>query len=284
MTFLVILIVLLVERFFDWSHVRHFFWYQAYDRFIARFKIESSNALLALKVIPLTLLIVLIDYLFQGLLYGLIHFLFSLLVVIFCLGPENFWAEAFMSMNALKNAKNKAAVEKLKVTMGFAQVHNKTELHHQFLSNIFVEANRRIFAMIFWYCVLGLGGVVLYRTVILASKNTLSADHPDSLSAPLSHQANLIAGILDWVPVRIFTFLFALGGHFTKVITIWRKFVLRDIYYNETLLAECGLAALSDHTDHDQKTENALENSAIGLIDRVLVITLVIIALYVLIS
>ena len=47
MTFIVILIALLIERFFDWSHLRYWRWYVAYQRIIMQ-KIPSVSPYLIL--------------------------------------------------------------------------------------------------------------------------------------------------------------------------------------------------------------------------------------------
>ncbi len=135
-----------------------------------------------------------------------------------------------------------------------------------------MEANRRVFGIIFWYVVLGPVGAVFYRAT------TLSAESVSTSSLP----ARTVEAILNWLPVRIFTFLFALGGHFSQVLATWRRKAWQGLESNDAMLIDCGVAALGDEEVNQTLAKGVAERHALSLLDRVFVIVLVVVAIGVL--
>lgn len=282
MTFVVTLMALVVERFFDWSHVRGWHWYARYQQAVVK-KLPnySPYIILALTIVPLLALASVAQFLLQDALFGLGELVFQAALFLYCLGPQNFWADTFASMNALVHDDQQLASQKLKTSFGISE-GSSSQLHAQLIHHMLIAANRRVFAIVFWFLILGPVGAVLYRTVTLSS-----ADYAKQETAPeLIQSAQFIESILDFIPVRILTFVFALGGHFVNVFTCWRKHAALGLVANETLLTQCGAAALgNDFNDKNiEDTANTTEKSIVGLIDRSFIITLVIVAIIVMLG
>lgn len=275
MTFIVVFIALLIERFFDWSHLRQWQWFNSFQGYVARrLPGKSPYIILGITVIALALIVQVVNMLIANVLYGFIKLLFQLLILLFCLGPRNLWANAFACITALAQGDDQDAAAKLKTSFGIADTTHPQSLHRQLLNLIFIESNRRVFAVVFWFVILGPAGAVLYRCVTQSAAGHRDQEVPRSLTV----DASLIESILDWVPVRIFTFIFALGGHFVHVLSCWRKKVGSGLDSNETLLTECGAAALGVDDDAKLPSDGSVEHSAISLIDRAFIIVLVVIA------
>ncbi len=252
MTFFVIFIGLLVERFFDSTHLRNWQWYNAYEHaIIARLPGKSTYITLAVIIIPLMILAALINMLLVGWLYGLLNLIFSILILLYCLGPRDLWADAF----AMPTSDEPEAAP---------------NLSKHFLTHIFIEANRRVFAVVFWFAIFGPMGAVLYRTA------ALSCEEP-----ALAKGAERLINILDWLPARLLTLLLALGGHFSQVLAHWRKHAGEGLNSNETLLVECGTAALG--LEDKSMPITALHKNAISLLDRAFILMLVLVGILVLI-
>ncbi len=256
MRFIIVLIALLIERFFDWSHLRQWHWYTALQKMVSE-RLPGKNAYLivAMTILPLLLLVFIIDYVLSQVLYGVLSVVFELCLLLYCFGPRNLWADAFASATAFSQNDSQLAKEKLYDLFGVTDAGR---------SAFFIEANRRVFAIVFWFAILGPIGAVLYRALAISSRST---------QTDLSHSATYAASILDWIPARIFTFALALGGHFAKVFDCWRKKVGHGFNENDALLVECGAAALG------QEDVEPLERRAVSLIDRAFVIMLVFILL-----
>jgi AmpE protein len=279
MTFVVTLIALLIERFFDWSHLRRWYWYANYQGAVMRrFPRQSSYTILALTTIPLLIAVAVIQVILKNPMYGFLELLFQLLIFLYCLGPQNLWADTFACINALVHGDSQSAAEKLKISFGVTDAASMQSLHGQLLDNIFIAANRRVFAVVFWFIVLGPVGAVLYRAVTLSSSG-----FPKHEAVPeLVQSARSVESVLDWIPIRLFTWMFALGGHFVKVVSCWRKKAVFTLDVNEKLLTDCGAAALGSDDSEHVREDGSVERSAVGLLDRAFVITLVIIAIVVL--
>lgn len=272
MMFIVILIALLIERFFDWSHLRQFRWYEAYAGWLDKRLTGKSPYLLLAITIALPLLIIgVVNCLVRGWWYGLASLLFQLAVLLYTLGPKNFWAERYASINAQAQPQSEVQTQSY---AGESTLVSRTGT--DVLDQIFIESNSRVFALIFWFAVLGPIGTVLYRCI------ALSASIPQQAEG-----ARKIQALLDWLPVRVFTFLFALSGHFVQVLSCWKRLAKQGPASNDVLLTECGRTALLPlavkretvgQEAIGQAADSALEKEAIALLDRVLVMFLVIVA------
>lgn len=274
MIFVVTLVGLLIERFFDWSHLRHWNWFASYQRLIVqRLPAVSPYVALAVSIVPLLLLVAIVDLMLVGVMYGFIRLIFELVVFLYCLGPKNLWADSYACINALVQSDKHAAAETLKNSFGISDASYTQSLHRHLLNSIFINANRRVFALVFWYVILGVAGAVLYRVSTLASPDNAQED-----TVPvLSQSERMVESILNWLPVRLFTFLFALAGQFNTVIACWTKKAVLGLDGNEEMLTECGKAALGLEGKEKLPSDGSVERNAVSLLDRVFVITLVIV-------
>lgn len=266
MTFIVSLVALLIERFFDWSHLRRWGWFSNYSRkILARVPGATSYAALAVAILPMLLIVLLLQYVLQGWLYGLLSFFFQLLVLLYCLGPQNLWADAFGTITALSQGDANAS-DKLKANFDITASGGPAKLHYLLLNGIFIQANCRVFAVVFWYALLGPVGAVLYRMVVLCV--------PES---SLSQSARTVEDILNWLPARLMTLLFALGGNFAHVMHCWRKKTDLSLSGTNQFLANCGTAALGRDDGDNLPVDGSVERSAVSLLDRVFIIGLVLV-------
>ena|SRR3990167_650747 len=274
MTFIVILIALLIERFFDWSHLRYWQAYLVFQRKLIKVMPHLSPYLiLFFSVAPLLIVVVLINYIIQGWFYGFIKLLFEIIILLYCLGPRNLWADAFACINALTQGDANFAEEKLRASFGITDIQHRQSVHQQLVSKIFIEGNCRVFAVLFWFIILGPMGALLYRSILLTSTDSLK----DQEIAELSQSASLTEALLDWLPVRLFAFLFALGGHFVQVFACFRNKTWLFLTRNHSLVAECGIASLGYHGN--LPVDGSAERHAISLLDRTFIIMLAIIAM-----
>lgn len=268
MSFIAIFIALLIERFFDCSHLRYWGWYIKYQNVVmSKLTGKSPYMVLAGIVVPILLAILLAGYLVGGMDFGFVKLFFSIVVILYCFGPRNLWADTFVCLNAFSEGDAAIAEEKLKVTFGIAKASDPLVMQRQWVNVIFSEANNRVFAIVIWYAVAGLLGVVLYRLISLAI---------EELSV-----ARQVKSYLDWPSVRVLSFLFALGGNYNRVFASWRSKVALGPEANEALLAECGMAALNSMSADKTPVDGSAEKEEITLLDRSFTIMLVVIAVLV---
>src|SRR5579872_219911 len=262
MTFIITLISLLIERFFHWSHLRHWRWFNVYQRWLSHSRISRlpSSVLFILALLPFILLVALINHFLHGAFYGILKIIFGIAVLVYCLGPTNIWMQVYRCINQFhKEEDPKLAIECVQKEFGIGPIDTSQQFHLAFTRAIFMAAYQGVFAVDFWFVFLGPAGAVLYRSIAL-----MGTESP----LGLTHTAKKIQQWLDWIPVRILTFIFALGGHFNQVFMHWKKLVLKGPEMNEALLTECGIAALDVMEGSLIPEDGSAEKEALTLLDR----------------
>ena len=106
------------------------------------------------------------------------------------------------------------------------------------LESIFTGANRRLFALYFWFAVLGGVGALLMRGLVEL--------RPVSTSRTLgfSHAADRLHALMMWIPTRLFALGFALAGSLTHTFDRWSIGQTLHADENDNLVKTAGLGAL----------------------------------------
>jgi AmpE protein len=274
MTFIIILIALMLERFFHWHHLRHWHWFSNYEYWLSQ-RMSALPAILILLVIvvPPLLIIAAFQYLLANWWWGALEFIFSVIVLLYCFGPDNLWVQAYSCINKLAK-QEPAAVDHVQTAFNLPATENSQAFHQAFVRAILLASHQRIFAVLFWFVLVGPVGAVLYRIIESISTQEMTG----------AKLANQIKALLDWLPVRVETFLFALGGHFTPVVACWKRGILKGPSTNDLLLTECGMAALDISANGQLSDSGSAEQETLALIDRAFIIGLVILAMVVLLG
>ena len=242
MELLVVVLCLLSERFLvhKSSHNR-FHWFMAYGNGILSYlpvtlSRLSSWAAVALIVLPLLLLVGVILHFIDQVLFGVIGLLINIAVFYYCIGPVN----------------------------PFYPVHAKPAelLTDEDIGNYLTQVNGELFAILFWYLVLGPLGILAYRLISLSQGL-------DLVRKPASELVN----IFDWLPARMTALLYLLVGNFQAGYQYLGKLLLAAPNMNKHLLSVCGLAALSLDS-REQKTMISAEN----LVEHATIVFLVLLA------
>lgn len=251
MEFIIILIAVAIER---WTpigkFVRNFSWLDYYGILFQNFfhKIRMPAWLnLIILLIPLVALVICLHSLLTLFWYGTLYFLFSLWVLLYCLGSLTFEAPK-------------------SPTFSF-----KTEQENLIVS-LLVTSNQNIFAILFWFACLGPIGAIIYRLTALTAQS----------EAEWSSVSLRCRQVLDWIPVRLVGLGCALVSHFNEVMTVWVKGFFSSVTKNENFLAQCGLVALEQGKDDLAFSVEDIRELSSALIDRTLVLWLVIMALVIL--
>lgn len=275
MRFIITLVSLVIERFFHWGQLRNWRWLPKYQRWLSLTRLSnmSSWVLLTICILPLVLIVWMVNCALSGWVYGVFKILFGILVLMYCLGPKNLWVQIYGCMAELNKEDQKLAIEKISHAFDIKSAENSQAFHRSFTRAIFLAAYQRVFGVVFWFVVLGPVGAVFYRLLSL-----ISVDSP----LGLNQAATKTLSVLDWLPVRIFTFIFALAGHFTKVFFYWKRNVKTGVKFNDDLIAETGMAAIDVTKGNQIPEDGEAEKETVHLLDRVFIIGLVILAMIVL--
>lgn len=248
MKLLVILLCLLSERYLVHavSYLR-FTWFSSYYTIIkenlVKIKINLvSLSLLVLVVLPMLIIWGIALYIADHWFFGFLCFLLNLLIFYYCLGPDN----PFYPIREDANEQNP------EVAAG----------------HYFAQVNNQLFAVIFWYVILGPLGVLFYRLVSLCR-----------LKEPTAALALKITNLLDWIPARITVFLYLIVGNFQKGFHFFAQNFISPPDNNERLLYEGGLLAARTN-----EKESVQLTFAENLVEHALVVYLVFFALFTLVA
>ncbi len=264
----------------------------------------AAVALLAgLLVSPLLVVLMVFD----DFIFDLAYLLIAVVVLFFSLGPEDIGEQVDDYCEAVEQGDD-AAIQRTATTLLEHPAPDTADERIRAVEEaVCVQANNRLFAVIFWFVLLGPLGAWAYRVVDLirrravfsaarnesperAEVNSVKADDVDaedgaSASAPDSERdgatyadaAATLHGWIVWIPARLTALGYALAGNFDGAIGAWRS---PDTHSStsqeeesEQLLARVGTAALAlSRQEGEGDAERAIRgaSAANGLVFRLL--------------
>jgi len=287
MSLITILIALFLERFAGTlDDMRQFRWLGSYARWMREFLegmgVSDGTVQFVITILPPLVLLALVALTVHGVVLGLLDIILGVFILLLCLGPRdlNDQVDAYVEAGAMKDEeRQKRHAQDL---LGNEEVPEAPqERTRAVVKAIFSEANERLFAVLFWFAVLGPLGALIYRMGGL-----LKAPSEDQPVAFMAAAARLQA-LMDWIPARLFALGYGLVGSFDAAFAVlarslpgsWQNMGEENI----RLLREAGAESL--HLDQvrgdldDPSELNALVERANGLITRTLVVFLAVLAL-----
>ena len=281
MTLIILLCGLGLEYFLGvLDDVRRLKWFSRYSDWLENKLVQSrywnnAGGIILTLAGPL-LLVLLIDYGLKNVFFPL-SYLFALAVLLNSIGP------VFLNQTLT------AYVEALDAEDDVQARHYAGELCHavaapdsdkdeeEIIGRIFIEANERLYAVIFWFIVLGPFGAMLYRLA-----NSLKSKHQD-IHGAYADSARHLNHILDWPSTRLFALGNALAGNMIEAIEAWRDNEDGSLLVNEAILIASGFGALHYHPETDIQEENVERSYWIrasqALINRTLIVWLTILGI-----
>ncbi|BCA95692.1 membrane protein [Legionella antarctica] len=213
MKLLVVVLCLLSERFLiHKASFQRFYWFGDYYLLI-KSTIDKSSLftnpwmILAATVLPIVLVTFIIYTLSCSILFGFLCLILSIILFLYCLGPQN----AFYP-----------------VSESSSESSNNTQV-----GTYFSQVNRQLFSVIFWYILAGPIAVLTYRLV------TLCRD-----ISSISQQAEELTNIAEWIPARVCALLFLMVGNFQRGFMLFTRLFLSKPELNSQLVSSCGLQAV----------------------------------------
>jgi AmpE protein len=297
MTLIALLIGLIIERLatqiFHWRRMR---WLdRIIDKgFVLAERFANWPALIPVILIAIVLVlpvaavtVVLVDRLF-----GFPHLLLAVVVLFFSLGPNDIGEDVNAYCKALEDDDEERIDQTAKALMEGDVPDDAIERMHCVEAAVCVQANNRLFAVIFWFVLLGpLGplGAWAYRVTDLVRRRAVfrtvrHEEEPDT-GVRVRDAAVMLHGWLAWIPARLTAIGYAVAGHFDAALAAWRNPAddagMTMSESSEKLLARVGVGALAlDDGDGEGLTERGVRGATAAnrLVFRLLLIWAVIIA------
>ena len=218
--------------------------------------------------------------------WGFVGLLFDIAVLFYCWGPRDLDLDVAAVLDAPDAVARRNAAARLGLVGDAAKLDGPA-----LVEAVFRNALRRWFGVLFWFCVLGPFGALLYRASVLA------AECDDSqLAQETASGAKAWLAILEWPVSQLATLALALVGNFDSVLAAWREdgaFGLHGNVLNSAARASVRneiAEEVADYTESGVSASTALAEvfgelpelrDAMSLVWRILVLWLAVIALFV---
>ena len=220
-------------------------------------------------------------------LFGFPYLVLAIIVLFFSLGPKDIGEDVDEYCRAIE-ADDEERIAATAKALTEADVPSEAgERIRMVEAAVCVQANNRLFAVVFWFVVLGPVGAWAYRVTDLVRRravfNALREDHPGGSSAV--DAAGKLHGWLAWIPARLTAVGYAMAGSFDGALTAWRSHdderAVSPQEQSERLLARVGTGALAlQDIDGESDTDRGIRGAtaANGLVLRQLFIWAAVIA------
>jgi len=183
-----------------------------------------------IPVLGIALLLVLpvfaVTFSLAGSLLGFPYLLLAIIVLFFSLGPQDLGEDVDDYCKAIEEGDVDRIRETAKVIIESEVPDDRLERIHKVEEAVCVQANNRLFAVIFWFVLLGPLGAWTYRVTDLMRRRAVSAaageEHLSGVSERLRDAAIMLHGWLAWIPARLTAIGYAAAGNFDPALGAWR--------------------------------------------------------------
>lgn len=221
-------------------------------------------------------------------LLGFPYLILAIIVLFFSLGPQDIGEDVDEYCKAVEQGDADHIGHTAMNIMETDVPDDEFERIHRVEEAVCVQANNRLFAVIFWFVVLGPFGAWAYRATDLIRRRAVFAAVRDEESDGVSDRNRAAAvrlhGWLAWLPARLTAIGYAAAGNFDTAVGAWRAPTEQKADSlsegNEYLLARVGIAALALQDEDDDLAARAIRGTTAAnqLVFRLLLIWAVVIA------
>jgi len=167
-----------------------------------------------LVLLPLWLLTGLLQVWLHQFLFGLFGLLFYIAVFVYCLGPRDLAIDVNTYCEVADSTDDELRIRAAGRLLGDEALEGDID-ERQVTRAVLTEANDRLFAVLFWFVVLGPVGAVMYRSAAVLYRERCE---PDAYGEAI----DWVYSVMVWIPARLLALGYALSGHFDAAIEGWR--------------------------------------------------------------
>ena len=295
MTLLALLIGLVVERLAtQLFHLRRLRWLDRLIdlgfRQIERFANWPALIPVILLAVLLILPVFLVLFSLEGRLYGMANFVLAIVVLFFSLGPKDIGEDVDEYCRAIEADDEERILSTSKALIETDVPADPYERIQKVEEAVCVQANNRLFAVIFWFVLFGPYGPLgawAYRVTDLIRRRAVfnASRDEDNLNPAILSASVMLHGWLAWIPARLTAIGYAMAGSFDGALTAWRNpaenKVMPQHEQSEYLLARVGVGAMSLQEIKDESTSDRGVRGATaanGMVFRMFIIWAAVIA------
>jgi AmpE protein len=230
MKLIALLIGLVVERLAtQLFHLREFRWLDRVIDFGFRQVERLANwppiihvvLLVAVLVLPVWLVMLSLG----DALFGFPYLIVAVVVLFFSLGPRDIGEEVDEYCAALEAGDEERIRSTAKALLEREVPADTLQRSVEVEQAVCVQANNRLFAVVFWFVLLGPLGAWLYRVTDLVRRRAVfrvGRAEEDSAASLVVGAASDLHGWLAWIPARLSAIGYAMAGNFDSALAAWR--------------------------------------------------------------
>jgi membrane protein required for beta-lactamase induction len=245
-------------------------------------------ALMVLPVLPIMIL----QHEFSHLLFGILAIAFATVVLFFSLGPRDLANEVEEYTSAVEGgeAEEIARTSKVLTESDLPREEGAGVLAVE--EAVLIQANNRLFGVIFWFMILGPTGAWLFRVADLMRRRAVfKSGRMQAAGEPTPDYLHILLatfGVLAWLPARLLALGYAMAGSFEAAVSDWRGYYdsCSDKFFhvNDAILAAAGKGAIREDVEESEEFPIRPVQAAMRLVNRTLLIWVTAISLLTLIG
>lgn len=210
-------------------------------------------------IAPPVVIVGAIQWLLHGWIYGLGALVFGIVVLLFAFGPLDIVGLVENYIDACDNDDHDRAVWYYERVTGELPPESSRDEGRRMVESVLYQGHDNLFATVFWFCLLGPVGAILYR---MLAEGALRPS-PALIARPaLQRTFRYLLGLLGWIPARLTAFGYAMTGSFEEALHRLREGTppAEDLLAaNRDLLRRTGTASL-----RREEEAEPVENDASG--------------------
>ncbi len=252
MSLLTILFSLAVERYVDaLDQIRSYNWIISFsnwvkDKFSASEFWNDTLGLIVIILLPVFLCALLYSQFYNAL--GLLGFLFSLAVLVYCMGPKRIHHTAHLYIDAGEHEDEQGLKTYASELLGPVLPDDQQEINRKVCEKLLVSTNENLLGVFFWFALLGPMGALMFRiTSVLYYQSEQQSEEETADYTEFNNSTRLLYAILLWLPAQLTTLAFAITGSFIDTLHEWKSRIHHD-YLNpkesEDTLFHSGMKSL----------------------------------------
>lgn len=218
----------LLHDYVDWLEAR-----------LGKLQINQPKVRVLAIAIPVLVLVYLAQWMAEDAWFGIVTVALSVALLLVSFGPGSLDDEVEDFEAAWYRQDWEEAEHYARMIAPYENIpENQYSLPRIVCEQLFFEANRRVFAVIFWFVLLGPMGAVGFRFFHLIYDYWFKSEEPKK------EAAESVLYALEWLPARITAIGYAIAGSFTDALDGWHRLGDHWQHDNRGVLIGSGLGAL----------------------------------------
>jgi len=191
-----------------------------YKKYVSIIKsyISEKHILNILFPIILVIFILISTYFLEHYVHSFFSFALNLIILVYCLKPNEYNEKIEDIKFSIEHEKDIPEDDRLKYLIASISEKKSNDNITEIANNLFYNSTRSIFTVLFWFLVLGPAGCLGY---IVLDYFIYGKDIP--IDQKSKKKLKIIFGLIEYIPVRLSAFSFAIVGNFENSLRAWKN-------------------------------------------------------------